>query len=269
MAMTLSWFITDLLGLVYVCCWSVSMYPPVMTNWRYGSASALSIDFVMLNTTGYFYLVISLILQLYWWMPPPKDANPTEELASLKPKITNFDLCYCLHGFVMNLVLVSQVVAGHSLWRFKVNRPLRMKPIYYRVMFLSLLVFVMLTGQLFIYNVKSGWDNLRTLEYCNRLFMLKISMSLLKYVPQVFHNHERKSMKGFAIQSTILDVTGGLASLMQLVWLLSKEESFNYTVLVANFGKIGLAVVTILFNFVFVSQWFIFETHPNTQEPIA
>lgn len=261
MALELS--LSDLLGLVYVCCWSVSIYPPILTNWRYGSANALSIDFVMLNTAGYFYLVISLILQLYWWMPLPKDVDVTEELASLKPKITNFDLCYCLHGVIMNLVLVSQVVAGHSLWRFKVNRPLRMEPIYYRVLALSILVFMVLTGQLCIYNLQSGWDNLRTLDYCNRLFLLKISMSLIKYVPQVFHNHARRSMKGFAIQSTVLDVTGGVSSLMQLVWQISKEQGFNTTVWVANFGKIGLALVTILFNIVFLLQWSLYSSQSN------
>lgn len=76
-------------------------------------------------------------------------------------------------------------------------------------------------------------------------------------------------MKGFAIQSTMLDVIGGVSSLMQLIWQISKEQGFNSTVLVTNFGKIGLALVTILFNIVFLSQWFLYSTQSNAQMAIV
>ncbi|CAR27851.1 hypothetical protein ZYGR_0N03380 [Zygosaccharomyces rouxii] len=256
--MSFKWGVSEVLGLTYVCCWSVSMYPPLWTNWKRKSASALSVDFVMLNTTGYFYLVISLILQLYRWLPPPQGQELTQEAIALKPKITNFDLCYCLHGFLLNLVLASQLVMGQSMWGFKKERSIRMKPIYSKILFLSLLIFSGLTLHFVNYNATVGWDNLRTLAYCNRLFMLKISMSLLKYVPQVIHNHERRSMKGFAIQGTMLDITGGMASLMQLIWQIANDKSFNTSVFMANFGKIGLAIVTIVFNFIFLSQWTVY-----------
>lgn len=253
--MCFKWGISEILGLIYVCCWSVSMYPPLWTNWRRRSASALSVDFVMLNTTGYFYLVISLILQLYCWLPPPEGHDLTHEGIALKPKITNFDLCYSSHGLLLNLVLASQLLMGQSLWGFKKERSVRMKPVYSRILSLSLLGFGGLTLLFTNYNSRAGWDNLRTLAYCNRLFMLKISMSLLKYVPQVIHNHERRSMKGFAIQGTILDITGGIASLLQLILQIANDKDFNTSVFMANFGKIGLAIVTILFNFIFLSQW--------------
>lgn len=256
--MGLTWGVSEILGLVYVCCWSVSMYPPVWTNWKHKSASALSVDFVMLNTTGYLYLIISLILQLYCWLPPLQVQENNGEAYFLKPKITNFDLCYCLHGFLLNMVLVSQLVMGTSIWGFKKNITMKMKPVYSKILFLSLVIFSGLTLQFVNYNSNIGWDNLRTLTYCNRLFLLKISMSLLKYVPQVIHNHERRSMKGFPVQGTMLDITGGIGSLMQLVWQISCEKRFNTAVFMANFGKIGLAMVTIIFNFIFLSQWTIY-----------
>lgn len=253
--MNFNWGRSEFLGLIYVGCWSVSMYPPLWTNWKRKSASALSVDFVMLNTTGYLYLIISLILQLYCWLPPLSEQELTNEAISLKPKITNFDLCYCMHGFLLNLILISQLVGGKYIWGFRKERSMRMKPIYSNILFLSLLVFGGLTLHFVNYNSKFGWDNLRTLAYCNRLFILKISMSLLKYVPQVIHNYERRSMKGFAIQGTMLDITGGIASLLQLIGQIASDKNFNSSVFMANFGKIGLAIVTIVFNFIFLSQW--------------
>lgn len=254
--------IDNVLGLIYVCSWSVSMYPPVLTNWKKRSSTAISIDFVILNTAGYFYLLISLILQLYRWIPIGeviKNGDASAEKLIIRPKVTTFDYWYCLHGFIMNWVLVSQVIYGHTLWGFKKDLHIRrMKPVYLKFLQLSIIVFIGLSAKFCYENVTNDWSNSRTLNYCNNLFLLKISMSLAKYFPQVKHNYERKSMNGFAIQSVFLDVTGGLAALSQLIYQLSEDKGFNYVSFTANFGKIGLALVTLIFNFTFISQWLLY-----------
>ncbi|QLQ81294.1 hypothetical protein HG537_0F00550 [Torulaspora globosa] len=249
--------VEDVLGLIYVWSWCVSMYPPVVTNWKQKSSTAVSKDFVILNTSGYFYLLVSLTLQLYLWQPvSEKDGRQPDT----RPKVTQFDLWYCLHGFVMNLVLVSQVIYGKKLWGFKADsHQVRMKPYYHKFWIISLVVFTILTVRFGYGTFCHGWNNQKTLSYCNSLFILKISMSLIKNVPQTFHNYERKSMKGFAIQSVMLDITGGVASLLQLVSQISKDQGFNATTLAANFGKIGLALVTLVFDFIYVSQWLIYR----------
>lgn len=259
------WKGEDLLGLIYVCAWSISMYPPILTNLKQRSSSAVSRDFVMLNTTGYFYLLMSLILQLYFWVPTSTILlEDGTKPVDLRPKISQFDFLYCLHGFAMNLVLVSQVIYGVKLWRLHSDsHQNRMKPYYYRLLVVSQVVFGILTLKFGYETSRDGWDNVRTLSYCNSLFVLKISMSLIKYIPQVIHNHDRKSMKGFAIQSVALDITGGVASLSQLILQITKDQGFNFVAIVANFGKIGLALVTLVFNVIFISQWLIFRDSHN------
>lgn len=257
-----SWSGDDLLGLIYVCAWSISMYPPVLNNWKQGSTIAISVDFVLLNTTGYFYLILSLLLQLYRWIPANGlIENDDKTRMPIRPKVSQFDFCYCLHGFIMNWVLVTQVLFGIKLWKFKADHhQKRMKTAYYRFLMISLTVFTMLTLKFGYENAIEGWENARTLSYCNNLFLLKISMSLVKYLPQVIHNYDRKSMKGFAIQSVILDITGGVASMLQLIWQLCEDEAFDYLAFIANFGKIGLAIVTLTFNFIFISQWLLYRS---------
>lgn len=260
------WKAEDLLGFIYVWAWSVSMYPPILTNWRQKSSTAVSRDFIMLNTTGYLYLLISLTLQLYLWIPTPEPAaTDGPKPADTRPKVTQFDFWYCLHGFVMNIVLVTQVIYGRKLWNFESdNHQNRMKPYYHKILVISLVLFVILTLRFTFQTSFYGWDNLGTLSYCNSLFALKIAMSLVKNIPQAFHNYERKSLKGFAIQSVLLDVTGGAASLLQLVLQISGEQAFDASTLAANFGKIGLALVTLLFNFIYISQWLIYRDSEPT-----
>ncbi|EJS44483.1 ers1p [Saccharomyces arboricola H-6] len=243
----------DLLGLVYVSSWSISMYPPIITNWRHKSTSAISVDFVMLNTAGYSYLVISIFLQLYFWQL----TDDGSELA--RPKLTQFDFWYCLHGCIMNVVLLTQVVAGARIWRFPVKGHRKMKLWYLRILLASLAIFATLSVQFMYANCRYGWDNSRTLVYCNNLFLLKISMSLIKYIPQVTHNWARKSMECFPIQGVFLDITGGIASLLQLIWQLSSDKGFSLEVFVTNFGKIGLSMVTLIFNFIFIMQWLVYR----------
>lgn len=243
------------------------MYPPIFTNWRQRSSSAVSRDFVILNSAGYFYLMISLTLQLYKWLPVIElSVEDAGKDLDMRPKVSNFDFWYCLHGFILNLVLGTQVIYGVKLWKFKADsHQIKMKPHYHKLLLISMIVFTALTLTFGYQNVSYGWDNVRTLSYCNNLFLLKISMSLIKYIPQVIHNYDRRSLKGFAIQSVLLDVTGGVASLSQLLWQISRDQGFSYMVFVANFGKIGLALVTLVFNFIFISQWLIYQDSTRTR----
>lgn len=242
----------DILGVIYVTAWSISMYPPLYISWKRKSARAISPDFVLLNLTGYFYLVCSLTLQMYKWIPHLQSNIE-------RPKLTGFDYCYCLHGFILTVLIASQLFMSRSVWRFPDTHQFRMKPVYKKVLLLSIFLFGVLTLQFTYHNMQSGWDNERTLAYCNNLFLLKISMSLIKYIPQVLHNFERKSMQGFAISGVFLDMTGGIASIVQLIFQILKESEINLSILISNFGKIGLAMVTLIFNTIFISQWLLYE----------
>lgn len=253
--------IDEILGAIYVLSWSISIYTPILTNWSHRSTDAMSFEFVALNCAGYFYLLVSLMLQAFAWLPASEDMAGTQQLElAKKPKITWFDLAYSAHGFLMNIVLLSQLILGRQLWGFK-HYSHRMRPRYYRALWLSIAVFVWASGKLHWTNtLNGGWNNSTTLWFCNTMYILKVSMSLIKYIPQVMHNYERKSMQGFAIQGVALDIIGGIASLGQLACQLWKEPEFNLALFIVNFGKIGLAVVTLTFNNIFVWQWVKFRT---------
>lgn len=250
-----------ILGLVYVSVWSVSMYPPLLLNWRRKSARALSLDFAVLNAAGYTYLLVSMVLQ---YCSGDAGAGAGAPVPG-RPLISAFDMWYCGHGFALNLVLLSQLLCGRRLWGFdkEHTRALRMQKVYLRVLLGSVALFTVLSVQFGRETLRSGWDNEwdsgAALQYCNRLYALKISMSLVKYVPQVLHNRARRSVEGFSIQGVALDVTGGVASLLQLFLQLARQHGVSLEVFVANFGKIGIAVVTLVFNCVFVGQWLLYR----------
>lgn len=212
----------ELLGAIYVTCWSVSAYPIVWSNWKNGNPNAVSLDYVVLNTIGYMCLFASMVLQRIFWISG--SSNNEEQLAA--PEISNPDLTYCGHGLLMNLVLLSQFVFGQSLWNFSntVRGQHRMNKFYQRIALFCSVTILILIG-LFLNELTAvGMSNDILLSFCNKLSAIKIAMSLIKYFPQVKYNFERKTMRGFPIQSTIIDIVGSICSLGQLALKLAFRQ---------------------------------------------
>lgn len=240
-----------LLGIVYVGCWSISVYPVLYKNWKTGNANAVSFDYVVLNTVGYVCLMVSMLLQKLLWI------NDGDEKVT-PPEIAVPDLVYCGHGTFMCFMLLSQFLVGTSVWRFPTTiiTHTRMHYIYSRI-FKIVMFLVFLMTVVFLRQTLSGnMTNALLLSYCNKLSMVKILMSLTKHLPQVKHNFERKNMADFPIQSTCIDFLGSVCSLSQLILRLSsKPQGLSLMSFVTNFGKAGVGLVTLLFNIVYISQW--------------
>ncbi|CDO96585.1 unnamed protein product [Kluyveromyces dobzhanskii CBS 2104] len=240
-----------LLGITYVACWSVSVYPVIWGNWKNGNPNAVSFDYVVLNTVGYSCLMVSMILQKHLWL---EGADET----LVAPEITRSDLVYCGHGTLMCFILLSQFLLGERLWNFShTTRTFpKMQYVYLRMFTIIMLMILVATFVFFADVVKIGLSNASLLSYCNNLSLVKIVMSLTKHLPQVRHNFQRKSMAGFPIQSTCLDFLGSVSSLSQLALRLSsKPQGLTLISFFTNFGKIGIGLITLLFNIVYISQW--------------
>ena len=68
-------------------------------------------------------------------------------------------------------------------------------------------------------------------------------------------NYQRKSTEGWSIGNILLDFTGGLFSLLQMIFL-----SINYNDWTSIFGsptKFGLGLFSILFDILFIIQHYV------------
>ena len=78
---------------------------------------------------------------------------------------------------------------------------------------------------------------------------IKICVTIGKYVPQALMNRSRKSTVGWNVWNVILDLTGGILSLLQLVgdcWAMN-----DWSGLFGNPAKMLLSLVTITFDGIF------------------
>ncbi|SCV01432.1 LAMI_0G11474g1_1 [Lachancea mirantina] len=244
------------LGYGYAIPWCLSIYPSLFKNWRQKSASAISVDFLIINIVGYVCLTSAIFLQLFCWQETNDENEP------LRPTVTQFDLWYCVHSLVMNGVLASQLLYGKRLWSFQTAGVVRMKILYKRILRATLAIIAISLIPFCVRLFNENLSNTNTLALCNRLIALKILMSLIKYFPQVKHNYERKKMRDFPMLCVVLDVFGSICSIAQLIVKLKQVgEPSIAAAATSNFGKIGIACVTLLFNFIYVSQWLVYRGH--------
>ncbi|KAF9914714.1 hypothetical protein BX616_007702 [Lobosporangium transversale] len=84
---------------------------------------------------------------------------------------------------------------------------------------------------------------------------IKMIVSFLKYLPQAFINYKAKSTAGWSIHNILLDLTGGVLSIAQLV--LDTYLSGDWSGISGNPVKFGLGFLSIAFDLLFITQHYI------------
>jgi cystinosin len=91
----------------------------------------------------------------------------------------------------------------------------------------------------------SAYGTLHWLDWLNTCSYIKLAITLIKYIPQAVLNYRRKSTVGWSIGNILLDFTGGMLSMLQMML-----NSYNYS----NMRKIFSFVVNFI-NFYFSDDW--------------
>ena len=97
------------------------------------------------------------------------------------------------------------------------------------------------------------------MEYLTSFSYIKLAVTLIKYIPQAYMNYKRKSTDGWSIGSVHSD----------LYFFLSYNNN-EWSGIFGNFPKFGLALVSIIFDVLFLFQHYLFyrqgkmKTSPTT-----
>lgn len=91
---------------------------------------------------------------------------------------------------------------------------------------------------------------------------VKLVVTTVKYCPQVIDNYRRKSTMGWSIHQILLDFTGGILSILQLI--IDSALQADWSGIAGNPVKLGLANISIFFDIVFMTQHYVLYRH-NTK----
>jgi cystinosin len=255
-----SWLplISSACGWVYFACWSASFYPQPTLNFRRGTTRGTTVDFPLINNLGFLAYLSS---NLAFYYSPLIRAQYAARHHGLTPTVQFNDVVFAAHALAMCLLISSQYVP--RIWGFTPNagnRPSR------AILGLSLgcvvgvlvVVFIVLgsperndTGVA----AREAWN---WLDVVYAVSYVKLVVTLVKYTPQVVWNYRNKSTRGWSIEGMILDFTGGVLSIAQLV--IDSYLQGDWSGITGNPVKFGLGNVSMVYDLIFFTQhWVLYR----------
>lgn len=109
--------------------------------------------------------------------------------------------------------------------------------------------------------MQKGWE---FLDVTTTMSLAKVLISLVKWLPQAVLNYRMKKIDGFSINQIILDLVGGVLSLVQLGIDSALEGSWEGVK--GNLVKLGLGVGALLFDTLFLMQRYVWYKDASTDE---
>ncbi|KAJ5894044.1 lysosomal L-cystine transporter, partial [Penicillium taxi] len=248
--------ISQILGWTYFVLWSLSFYPQVLHNHHRRSTDGFSIDFALLNTLG--LTAYTVFNACFLFSPVVRASYSQRHPRSPEPTVQWNDFVYALHG-----TLICYWIGSHFLcarfWNFQSN-PQRVSTSAFVVFCgcLAVIALAVLCVPLFM-----SWE---WIDVVYVVGMTKVFLTAIKYAPQVVMNYRQQSTAGFSIGAVLLDLSGAVLSLMQLVLDSSLQADWSGTV--GNIAKLMLGNITVLFDFIFIFQHFgLYRKRPAGKNP--
>ena len=96
---------------------------------------------------------------------------------------------------------------------------------------------------------------------------IKLIGTVTKYVPQMYLNYKLKSTVGWSIWQVLLDFTGGILSLLELVIDASMQN--DWSGITGNPAKFGLSNISIIFDVIFIVQHYVLYPDGGAKEEVA
>lgn len=206
----------------------------------------LSFDFVVLNITGFFaYTVFNVALKYNTYI----EHLYIQKYGGEIPVEIN-DIVFAAHALLMSLL-----TAGQVLYYPKGKQ---------RVSLITIVITIILWLVMTLFTWLAVGGKFSWLSDIYIFSYVKLIITLIKYIPQAWSNFMRKSTEGWSIGQNLLDITGGLLSFGQQ--LIDSINAGDWNIMFGNPVKLGLALISIAFDLLFMTQHYILYRHKNDED---
>jgi len=235
--------LSALVGWIYFAAWSISFYGQFYTNYKLKNVEGYKLDFQVLNFTGFAFYSYMYIIGYF-----NADTNPFNNYGLGKVEIQ--DLLFAVHAFIMVCCCGIQCLI-YPRGKNKVS-----------IIGWILVVFYWLCAPIFYLVFSRGWiEESEDFNFVLLLGSLKLSISVIKYIPPAYWNYVRKSTVGWSIENILLDFTGGFFSIAQTVMNVWSAESSKINPIKFTLGNVSMA-----FDILFIVQHYILYKKPKSTQ---
>ena len=234
--------VSSMIGYTFFTMWSISFYPQVINNFRRRTTRGLSADFCGLNCLG-FAAYSAYNVAMFYSKTIHKQYQERHG-ADAEITVQSNDVAFAVHAFLLASITFLQIGYYDG---FRSQRPSRL---------IERFIWILLTlAASYPLLVWMGFFGTNWLDYLYLLSFMKVAITLIKYIPQVILNYQRKSTVGFSIWQILLDFGGGVLSDVQLVC--DSAALHDFTGITGNPAKFALGFTSIFFDVIFMTQHYI------------
>ena len=232
--------LNKIIGWLCFCAWSLSFYPQIYENWRRKSVIGLNFDFLALNVVG--YICYSAYNTALFWNKAIQEEYKLEYGTLVIPAEPN-DVAFGLHGIFACLLTISQCLVY--------ERGDQRLSLLCSLTLVGIGVFVAMTVA-----CKTVGPNIQWLDCLTFISYAKLFVTFIKQLPQAYMNFRRKSTVGWSIWLVLLDFTGGLLSIGQMV--IATHNFNDWSSFWGDPTKFGIALFSNAFDILFILQHYVF-----------
>ncbi|KAL2849155.1 PQ loop repeat-domain-containing protein [Aspergillus pseudoustus] len=245
--------LSRLLGWIYTFCWSASFYPQPIDNYRRKATTGLAIDFPTINVLG--FVCYTIYTSAFLYSPVIRAQYAARHPQSEEPTVRFNDFAFALHAVVLSFLVYTQF--WPRIWGFKVSRFQKVSKPILGLFWGSFVAIAVVVCIVLVKSPDDGYEpsSWAWIDVIYALSYVKLVITVVKYVPQAWVNYKRKSTRGWSIVQILLDLTGGVLSLVQLI--IDSAFQNDWSGVTGNPIKFLLSNVTIFFDLIFVFQHYI------------
>ncbi|KAI8476214.1 MAG: hypothetical protein J3K34DRAFT_516640 [Monoraphidium minutum] len=234
--------VSSLLGWSYFSAWTISFAPQIVDNQRTRDVSGLSPDYILFSAIGYGCYTAYTAALLF---SDDVRASYAAAHGGATPGVSPCDFAFAAGAAAATLLVAGQYAAMAG------PGALRLSPFAAAV---AAAVALACGGSAALIHAACDGtpDCAAWLPLLGLLGGVKIAMTLVKYTPQVIHNHTRRSTQGWSLTTVLLDVAGGGLSLGQM--LLDAAARHDLAVVTGNPAKMWVAALSLGYDAVFIAQ---------------
>ncbi|KDO35314.1 hypothetical protein SPRG_00163 [Saprolegnia parasitica CBS 223.65] len=245
--------ISSIIGWTYFACWSVSFWPQIFLNWRLKNVEGLSIDFIAYNIVGFScYTVYN---SSFFWSESVQEEYKALHNGSPNSVQVN-DVFFGIHAVAVTALTYYQTTI-YPRGERKVSTVCKS---------LIALALTIIAAFLIVHLASPSSSFFTKLNFLYLLSYVKLAISLVKYVPQAYLNYKRQSTIGWTIYNVLLDFSGGLLSIVQL--LMDGASTHDWSSVTGNPVKFALGFASMFFDVIFMTQHYILYRHSNSADQL-
>lgn len=231
-------YISMAVGWIYFFAWAISNYPQVYINFKRKSVVGVSFDYLGYTITG--FLSYSIFNVGLFWIPLIQKLYFQKYGGSVIPVQIN-DVFFGLH----NATIITIIIIQCFIYQ-------RGSQVVSRICKAIVTIAWLFAGASLIPAIMAKID---WWTYINFYCYINLSLTIVKYMPQVYMNYARKTTVGWSIAFVILDLVGGVFSLVQMFLVAYNHNEWNS--IFGDITKVGLGILTLIFDFIFMFQHYV------------